>query len=163
MKTSNALASLGLFKSLSPGEVQKLEHLMSVEDYRKGHCFWKAGVKIRNDRRALFVILDGQVEVSTESGDLTHVPVARVLNAGAIFGLISFFPVETHSATCRAASPVRAASLARTDYNKLCESDVPLAASIIFAMAQQLARDVRACNSRLAAAITGTPAAKPAK
>jgi CRP-like cAMP-binding protein len=164
MNTPNALAGLDLFKTLSAAETQKLEGLMPVKDYRRGHCFWKAGIQIRHDRRALLVILDGEVSISTESEGLTHVPVARVLHAGEIFGLISFFEAEVHSATCRAATPVRAASLARTAYDKLCESDVALAASIMFAMSRQLAKDVRQCNSRLVTAIKpAAPAIRPAK
>ena len=158
MNPAYILARLELFQSLSAAELDKLERLLEVKDYRTGHFFWKEGSQIRNERRALFIILDGQVSVTTEREDLTYVPVAHVLNAGEIFGLISFFQVEVHTATCRAASPVRAASLSRTEYDKLCQTDVALAASVMFAMSRQLAKDVRQRNTQLAAAIQPEPA-----
>ena len=53
--------------------------------------------------------------------------------------------------------------MTRSEFDKLCESDIALASAFMYAMARQLARDVRACNNRLVAAITSGPSAKAAK
>ena len=149
MKPSGKLADLELLKPLSPAELEKLERLLLVKDYRDGHTFWQEGAKIHDDRRAIFFILQGKVAVSTEREEQTYIPVARTLKAGEIFGLISFLQGDVYSATCRTDGPVCAASLARTEYDSLFTTDVPLAASITYAISRQLARDVRLCNARL--------------
>jgi len=149
------LAGLEAFKTLSPEAAAHLEKSMAVKDYKKDHVFWKAGARIRADSRTVFVILDGQVSVMSETTDISQVPVSRVLNRGHLFGLITFFQTEAHTATCRAATPVRAASLTRPEFDKLCKSDAAVATSFMFAIAAQLARDVRACNDRLVKAIRG--------
>ena len=160
---TRTLESLDFFKLLSPQQVEKLRVAMPVKEHRKGHVFWKAGSRIGDDRCAVIFILEGQVSVATETAQVSQVPVARVLQPGEIFGLVTFLNAKVHSATCRAATPVRAAVMTRSEFDKLSQSDIALASAFMYAIARQLARDVRACNNRLVTAITSGPATKTAK
>jgi CRP-like cAMP-binding protein len=162
MSNTILFAKRGFFGVLTPGEMSRLEKLLPVKEYRKGHVFWKAGSKLREDSPAVFIIMEGQVSVASEVSDITQVPVARTLNAGEMFGLVTFLQSEVHTATCRAATKVMAASITRAEFESLRSKDLPLGTALMFAMARQLARDVRACNQRLVDAIRG-PAAKPAR
>ena len=163
LSDTRALESLDFFKLLSPQQVEKLRRAMPVKEHRKGQVFWKVGTHVNDDRCAVIFILEGQVSVSSDSAQVSQVPVARVLHPGEIFGLVTFLDAKVHSATCRAATPVRAAVMTRSEFDKLSQSDIALASAFMYAIARQLARDVRACNNRLVTAITSGPATKTAK
>lgn len=163
LNDTRALESLDFFKLLSPLQVEKLRNAMPVKEYRKGHVFWKAADRVTKDRCAVFFILEGQVSVSAEASQVSQVPLARSLHPGEIFGLVTFLDSEIHSATCRATTAVRAAGMTRAGFQSLTQSDVALASAFMFAMARQLARDVRACNNRLITAITSVPSPKVSK
>ncbi len=163
MSDTRALESLDFFKLLSPEQVEKLRLAMPVKELRKGHVFWKAGAPVNKDRSAVYFILEGQISVAADAAQISQVPLARSLHPGEIFGLVTFLDTKVHSATCRAITPVRAAAMTRGEFDKLCQSDIALASAFMYAMARQLARDVRACNNRLVTAITSGPAAKSAK
>jgi CRP-like cAMP-binding protein len=160
---TRALESLDFFKLLSPTQVQKLRLAMPVKEHRKGQVFWKAGTPIKKERCAVYFILEGQVSVAAAAAQVSQVPVARILHPGDIFGLVTFFDTKFHSATCRAETVVRAAAMTRSEFDSICQSDIALASAFMYAMARQLARDVRACNNRLVNAITSGAPGKTAK
>ncbi len=145
---------------LTPAQAEKLSEFMEVKVFRKSHRFCKAGAKVKRKNTSVLFILEGEISVTSDPLDADQEPIVRTMECGEMFGLVSFLASEKYTATCRAETIVRAATLSHADFDRLCEADVPLAAAFMLSIARQLAKDVRACNSRLATAIGGKSAAE---
>ena len=63
--------------------------------------------------------------------------------SGELFGLLSLSDNRPATASCVAAGRVKAASLPYTAYHLLFQSSAPIGYHFLFAVARQLARDLR--------------------
>lgn len=160
MSKPNAMELREFFRILTPAQAEKLSEFMSSKTFKPGHVFCRAGTPVQRKKAFVLFILEGKILVTSEDNDISQVPILRTMETGEMFGLVSFLATEIHTATCKAETEVRAAVLARADFDKLREEYQVVATAFMMMIARQLARDVRACNGRLAAAITGKSPAK---
>lgn len=147
------LRKLPLFRALNDRQLSALAGALEARHYPAGHVFSKTGQPGQPTRDTLFIILEGEISVRTGARAENQVPVERRLQPGDMFGLISFLTGGPRSATTEAAGPVHLASLGHTRYEQVIRADPALNSAFLFTVAGQLARDVRACNRRLTAAI----------
>ena len=164
MMTTIGLREVEALQSLEEEQFRSLERALTVQSFDDGHEFDRGGRKTDCQRSALHIILGGQVAVTARARAANQVPVERMMKAGEIVGLISFFKDGPRTATMRAVGPVCVASLTREQYDQILKVDPALHSAFLFAMARQLARDVRQCNDRLVSALQSaeTPAAPAA-
>lgn len=156
MADAKSLRSLAFFKGMDDARLQGLAAALEFEEHADGHVFARAGRAGKREKDTLYIVLDGRVSVSTKPKSASQVPVERLMQPGEMFGLITFLKGGPRTATTRAAGPVRVASLTRERYEQAVRPDPALHSAFLFAIATQLARDVRACNERLVKAIKTT-------
>ena len=168
MKPAGHFATLRtspLFKALDDAQVQALAKVLTFERHAAGHLFARVGRQSKRGKDTLYIILEGEVSVTTRPKEQNQVPVERRMKPGEMFGLIAFLEGGARTATIRAAEPVQVASLTHEHYEQAVRTDPVLDSSFLFCIAGQLARDVRACNQRLWEAIqrpaTRTPQVPP--
>ena len=110
------LVSEPQFNSLSNDELQMLDKIMLVADYRDGHKFKS------NDN--IYLVIEGDVaeRYEQESGIMQLNRIA----SGDLFGLYSLVDTTKKTAICSAVGSVRAASLPRSAFELLINSNLPL-------------------------------------
>jgi len=142
-----------LFQVFEASEIEQIEQLLSMTDHSDGATIIQSGQAPTDLERALHTVIQGEVSVTTSPTAANQVPVARILKPGEIFGLVSFVTDGKHTATCAAKGPVRIASLPRRSLDALANGREALAVKIFQVICGQLARDLRACDRRLANAL----------
>ena len=147
------LRSVPLFDALDDDQLGALAGVFEFQKHPDGFVFGKTGRQGRREQDTLYVILEGEVSVSTKPGTEKQVAVQRRMRAGEMFGLISFLKGGPRTATTKAAGPVHVAALTFDRYEQIVRKDPKLNSAFLFAVAGQLARDVRACNQRLVKAV----------
>ena len=104
------------FNTLTNDELEMLDKIMLVDNYPDGH-------KFKSDNN-IYLIIDGDVaeRYKKESGlmQLNH------MHSGDLFGLISLINNSKQTAICSAVGTVRAASLPRSAFELLINSNLPL-------------------------------------
>ena len=100
-------------------------------------------------RDALYLILDGQVEVSVKRPREAAFSVTRLMGPGEILGLIAIVDRQPRSATCVARGPVTVATLGLEAASLLMNTRAPISCSFQYALASQLAQDARRLNESL--------------
>jgi len=153
MPKENPLRGVAFFQGLDKAQLEALTGALVFEEHPDGHVFAKAGRAGKREKDALHIVLEGRVAVSTKPKSANQVPVARLMQPGELFGLITFLKGGQRTATTAASGKVRVASLTRERYEQVVRPNPALHSALLFAIASQLARDVRACNERLVKAI----------
>lgn len=138
MLLKNFIKNLPVFKELSAGEVENLARAMRVEEYPDGHVF----VYQNKQGKELFLLIEGEVRVCHYDDSGRSYDLKR-LESGELFGLLSLSDNRPATASCVAAGRVKAASLPYTAYHLLFQSSAPIGYHFLFAVARQLARDLR--------------------
>lgn len=151
MNLSEFLQTAPEFADLTPADIEILERAMTVRNYPDGHEF------IKEDAvgDAVYLILDGEVCVRRRRGRERGFVDIKRMRPGELFGLISLIDQSKHHASCKAIGPVRAASLPRTAFELLYETNSPLPHHFQHIVARQLARDLRAVTRVLRQDIFG--------
>lgn len=142
-----------LFQVFDASEIEEIEQLLAITEPPDGTTIIQAGKTATDLERAIHIVITGEVSVSTTPTAANQVPVARILKPGEIFGLVAFVTDGRHTASCTAKGPVRIASLPRRSLDALANGREALAAKIFQVICGQLARDLRACDRRLANAL----------
>jgi len=161
MNELQMLRALPLFKGLDDCQFLALSKVLTFERLPAGHVFARTGRACKRAQDTLCILLEGEVGVTTKPQTKGQVAVKRQMGAGEMFGLITFLKGGPRTATTRAASPVHVASLTHEQYEQVVRPDPVMNSAFLFAVAGQLARDVRACNQRLAKAIQSVPPTNP--
>ena len=104
------------FNTLSDDELDMLDKIMLINNYPCGHKFKS------NDN--VYLILDGDVAV-TNKRKCGTLQLDRI-HSGELFGLSSVIDDSVQAATCTAVGPVKAASIPRSAFELLFNSDIPL-------------------------------------
>ena len=138
------------FADFPPDELMALSKSIVVKEYADGHEFIKEGEK----GEALFLVLNGVVLVTRYSHQHGVAEYVERLSNGALFGLISLIDHGKRAASCRAEGPVTVGSLPRNAFDLLCNSNAALAQHFQFAIARQLAKDMRIYNQALSKLIS---------
>jgi CRP-like cAMP-binding protein len=153
MSEAKSLRELPALAGMADALLEGLSRAMVFENRKDGYEFSRAGRAGKRAKDALHLLVEGQVHVSTTPQSTQQVPVERLLHRGEMFGLITFLKGGAHTASTRAVGPVKVATLDRNRYEQAIQTDPALNSALLFAIASQLARDVRACNERLLHAI----------
>ena len=127
------------FDVMSSEDIEILDKIMLVRDYPDGHEF------IHEDTvgHDIYLIVDGCVAVTHKKGKNRGLLDMKHLHPGELFGLISLVDDGKHEASCRAIGMVKAASLPRSTFKLLYESNSPLARHFQYIVSRQLMRDYR--------------------
>jgi CRP-like cAMP-binding protein len=138
------------FETLEPSDWDSLKANSQV--FPNGHVFFREGESSRGIEHSIFGICSGSVAISS-SGAGGRVPIVRTLGPGEFFGLVGFLATEQHTATCQAAGETSVVVLSADVLKKLQSSNPSAHTRLLWGCASQLAKDLRACNQRLLAAM----------
>jgi CRP-like cAMP-binding protein len=127
------------FDIMSTDDIETLEKVMLVRDYPDGYEFIQENT-VGHD---IYLVVEGCVAVTHKKGKSRGLLDMKHLYPGELFGLISLIDDGKHEASCRAIGPVKAASLPRSTFKLLYESNSPLARHFQHIVSQQLMRDYR--------------------
>ncbi len=138
-----------LFDDFSARELEQLANAMSEREVYSGE------VLVLEDERPdrLFVLLEGAVEVSRKQDGAERV-IAK-LGPGSMFGLLALLDRGRRAATCVARGRGKVAEMPRDAFDLLYKSNAPLADKFQYAIARQLARDVKQMTRVLIAEALG--------
>lgn len=99
--------------------------------------------------RALFVLLDGELEVTKQSRRGTEARVA-ILGPNDTFGEMSLLDMQPRSATVRTLSPVRVVEFGADALDELYRKDVRAYALLVLNLARDLSRRLRVADGLVA-------------
>ncbi len=139
------LRNIGLFGALSDDVLEYLSTLLSVETPPAGATLFREG----EDANAMFVVINGEVEVLKKSKRAVEARVA-VLGPGDWFGEMSIVDIQPRSATVRALAPSRLLRVTSADLDALYRHDLRSYAIIILNLARELSRRLRVADGILA-------------
>lgn len=143
------------FDGLSDDEIRVLEREMVARPYRPGQTLMRQGDRARGSSAAMFLVLEGAVElwVAPKDGPAAKV---RVLGPGELIGVIALIRDVRRTATAKIRRKALVATLDRLTLDRL-QVDHPGAwARLQQTIAQQLAADFRAVHRRLSDALHET-------
>lgn len=151
LSLEQAIGQSTLFGELDERARSLLERLLVERPARAGERLVREGERPHPYGDALFLVLEGEVEIRRQDRDQAGAgPIAR-LGPGDFFGVVSLVDDGPRAASCVVASPGRLACLARRTLDALSTSDPPLALAVELALARQMAHDLRIFNERLVA------------
>jgi CRP-like cAMP-binding protein len=137
------------FAEFSLDELIALSKAIVVKNYPDGYEFIREGEK----GDTLFFLVDGVVLVTRYSHHPGSAEYVEKLSNGALFGLISLIDHGSRAATCKAEGEVTVGTLPRNAFDLLCNANATLAQHFQFAIARQLAKDMRVYNLALSTLI----------
>jgi CRP-like cAMP-binding protein len=140
------------FSSLPASDLDDLAAAFTVASYPAKHVIFEEGHRCDS----LYLVLSGQVAATHKERKRTH--LVRLLNAGALFGMMSLLLDRHRSATCTTTEPSEVAALSRTAATFLINRSAPVALAFQKALATQLARDLRVSDERLRGIMSRLPA-----
>lgn len=146
---AKAIANAPLFHHCTRAEAMHVAQAMVRMEVPDGTVLVKEGDARFSEMNAMYMIVEGQVDVVIGSTEPTGGDVVRTLKAGEWFGMMSLIDEQPRSATCRAHGQVALGTLTRSAFEYLFQTDVAVASKFQLAIAQQLARDLRKANSAL--------------
>ena len=159
MMLIDSLKQSPIFEEFSDSELDALERAMTISEYPEGHIFVREGDgRVSHNEDAMYVIVEGEVSMTISRGG-DHFGIIGTMPVGTVFGILALIAPDVRAATCSASGPVRAASLNKSAFDYLFESNAPLAFKFQFALARQLARDLRKANHELYRALLDVGAA----
>ncbi len=131
------LGSQWLFDDFSSREIAQIAGAMTERVVYNGEVLMLANE--RPDR--LLVVLEGSVEVSKVEDGVDR--VLALLGPGSLVGLVALLDRGRRAATCTARGKGRVAEMPRDAFDLLQQSNAPLADKFQYAVARQLAHDVK--------------------
>lgn len=126
---SEALRRTAIFEDLRDEECDILLSRMERVKAAKGKTIFREGA----EGEQLYVILRGNVSISTQLADGTELFLATV-DAGSFFGDMAIIENAPRSATCRAAQACDLLSLHRSDFYDIIHSYPEMALKILYRM-----------------------------
>lgn len=143
MNLQTALRSASLFAALDERQRARLGDLMTVRRFDAGTTILRQGTSAV----ALYLILEGDVEVSREPEEGGRPVALATLHPGDVFGEMAVLDDDTRSSSVIAQTPVRCALLSRWELLQELRRHPELAIELI----RVLARRIRVLDERLAA------------
>lgn len=139
MQLKHFLKSHSLFRNLSVSDCDALAHAFEIREYAAGDGIVREG----KPGKELYLLIEGEVRVTQYNLVTGELEERKALRPGELFGLLSLIDHLPTAAGCVATTPVKVGVLGRTGYNLLAQSAAPIALSFQFAVAKQLAADLR--------------------
>lgn len=149
MNLIEALQGSTLFGDLPPTDLDLLSRLMVERRFRAGEVLVREGERPHPVGDALFLILEGHVSIQIESRRSAGLGPLTTLGPGEFVGVASLLDDSPRSASCVMVDNGVVACLARRTLDALVHSDIKLSARVEYALARQLARDLRVFTFRL--------------
>jgi CRP/FNR family cyclic AMP-dependent transcriptional regulator len=139
-------AACPIFQGFTVEEYEQVLELLEQQSYAKGDVIIDEG----KSKQDLWIVVQGSCEVVKKNKSKAEKQLAT-LEAGAVFGEMSFFAKAPHSATVRAQTAVKAMRLTRENYEilqtKSPSAAYKIAVSVVAVLAQRLRRmDDWICN-----------------
>jgi CRP/FNR family cyclic AMP-dependent transcriptional regulator len=144
--TIATLREIALFGALSDEVVDRLARTLRTLRVIPGDTIFREG---DGEAREMYVVLDGEMEVSKRSRRGRDVRVA-ILGPNDCFGEMSMIDMQTRSATVRAVAPSRLVTVTSEDMDALYRSDLKSYALIVLNIARDLSRRLRVTDGILA-------------
>src|SRR4051812_13347278 len=154
MNLETALRTAPLFSHLDERQRSRIGDLMTIRRFDAGTAILRQG----SSAVALYLLLDGQVEVSREPEEGGRAVTLATLQPGDFFGEMAVLDDDTRSSTVTALEPSRCALLSRWELLQELRRHPDLAIELI----RVLARRIRHMDERLATAETRQVAAMTA-
>lgn len=139
MNLYDYLQTIPLFSEMTNEELKTLEQSMVVQDYPDDYSF-KCEDK---DNEELYVILDGNVEVTHEKHSERGQQSVSTMGPGSLLGLHHLIGHFRPVVSCHANGPVKAAHLPGSAFNLLYKYNTRLPHHFQMVVAKQLAADYR--------------------
>jgi CRP/FNR family transcriptional regulator, cyclic AMP receptor protein len=132
------LSELSLFSALTPGELRIVAALMHQRNHLAGEIIFDEG----EEGQALYVILEGRVEIRRASIDSTGGMLAE-LQPGAFFGDMALLDASPRTAQARAACACSLTVFFREDFMRLMDTHARIASKVALQMARQMGARIR--------------------
>lgn len=129
------LSMVELFQDLAPEEIQRLEHVTGLVEYRRGHVVYSPD----DPAERLFILKRGEVEVSRMTPDGKKLVLAR-LGPGAVFGEMTVLGQRLHRSFAEAVSDCLVCVMSRSDVERLLLGDPRIARRLVQMLGTRLAQ-----------------------
>jgi len=139
------LRNIGLFGALNDEVLEFLCGLLTVQSPAAGEILFREG----DEARAMFIVLNGEVEVLKKSRNGVDARVA-VLGPSDWFGEMGVVDIQPRSATVRALAPSKLVKFTAQDMDSLYRHDVRSYSIVILNLARELSRRLRVADGILA-------------
>jgi CRP-like cAMP-binding protein len=144
--TTATLREIGLFGALSEEVLERLAVMLKTMRVPPGETIFHEGDGMA---REMYVVLDGEMEVSKRSRRGRDMRVA-ILGPTDCFGEMSMIDMQVRSATVRALAPSRLLRVTSEDMNALYRADLKSYTLIVLNIARDLSRRLRVTDGILA-------------
>jgi CRP/FNR family cyclic AMP-dependent transcriptional regulator len=144
--TIATLRDVGLFGALSDDVLEHLARVLKTQRVGPGDSIFREG---DTGAREMYVVLDGEMEVSKRSRRGRDVRVA-VLGPADCFGEMSLIDLQARSASVRALAPSRLLRVTSEDMDALYRYDLKSYTLIVLNIARDLSRRLRVTDGILA-------------
>jgi|GEM_PF-1267851 len=135
------------------GELEVLDRVLVARAHKRGTLLVREGASVDAVTASMFLLLAGEVDVSTGRGANTvHL---ELLGPGAPFGMNGLIDHSPRGADCRAKTDVVTAELTRLVFDELVRSHTGVAAKFQHVIARQLAKDLRHLTALVQQAAAG--------
>jgi CRP/FNR family cyclic AMP-dependent transcriptional regulator len=141
-----SLREIGLFGALSDDVLTRLALMLAAVRVSPGDTIFREG---DSAAREMFVVLDGEMEVSKRSRRGRDMRIA-ILGPNDCFGEMSMIDMQARSATVRALSPSRLLKLTSEDMDALYRADLKSYTLIVLNIARDMSRRLRVTDGILA-------------
>lgn len=139
--TLDTLKNIPLFRQLSYQQLVRIMNLTRIIPFSAGDTLCEQG-DMANE---LFVILRGEIELSSNGSLITH------LSSGTHFGEMALIDATPRSATALASTDGKLLVITRDDFFEILRKEAPLAVKLLWSFVQELSTRLRQTNSDLAA------------
>jgi CRP-like cAMP-binding protein len=142
MNIASALRVAPLFATLDERQRSRIGDLMTIRNFDAGTTIIRQG----SSAVALYLLLEGRVEVSREPEEGGRPIPLAVLEPGEVFGEMAVLDDDTRSTSVTATEPTKCALLSRWELLQELRRHPEIAIELI----RVLARRIRSLNERLA-------------
>lgn len=139
------LRGVALFAGLGDDVFHHFAETLQARTLPPGSVVFREG----DSARALFVLIEGELEVTKQSRRGTEARVA-ILGPSDTFGEMSLLDMQPRSATVRTLSPVRLVEFGADALDELYRRDVRAYALLVLNLARDLSRRLRVADGLVA-------------
>ena len=139
------LREIGLFGALSDDVLEHIAKTLKTVRVQAGESIFHEG----DPARELYVVLDGEIEVTKKSRRGRDTRVA-ILGPHDSFGEMSVIDMQSRSASVRALGPTRLLRMTTEDMDGLYRHDLKSYTLIVLNIARELSRRLRVTDGILA-------------
>jgi CRP/FNR family cyclic AMP-dependent transcriptional regulator len=143
----DTLRNSTITEELSDAEVEIIEGLFEVQDYKSGEIIVQPGDRQPDN---LYILAHGDIEVRIESGN--EESIIHVLKPGDLAGIITFVggAASDISATLYAVGKTKVLSMARAEFEKLINTHPMIVYKVMRGVVRNVHGIVRRVNSQSA-------------